>query len=134
MFRSDVVFQPDRGGVLPLLKPPQSVRLASLVVIMILSHVVRLGPACIAHNTTQRSGDVNKNHRGLFRTRQPSPAHGRSWCPRTPTHTHTHLFPRYGPGGEAIINPATSTFRLVLGGATLAADEDPGGRPCTRDK
>lgn len=30
MFRSDVVFQLDRGGVLPLLKPPQSVRLALL--------------------------------------------------------------------------------------------------------
>lgn len=37
MFRSDVVFQLDRGDVLPLLKPPPSVRLASLATIMILT-------------------------------------------------------------------------------------------------
>lgn len=53
MFRSYVVFQLDRGGVLPLLKPPQSVRLALLVVIMILSRPCGgLGPACIAHDNT----------------------------------------------------------------------------------
>lgn len=40
-----------------------------------------------------------------------------------PHHPHLHGCQ------EGIINPATSTFRLVLGGATLLFDEDPGGRP-----
>lgn len=63
LFRSYVVFQLDRGGVLPLLKPPQSVRLALPVVIMILSRPCGgLGPACIADDNT--TGDSDKNHRG----------------------------------------------------------------------
>lgn len=40
-----------------------------------------------------------------------------------PHHPHLHGCQ------EGIINPATSTFRLVHGGATLLFDEDPGGRP-----
>lgn len=160
LFRSYVVFQLDRGGVLPLLKPPQSVRLALLVVIMILSRPCGgLGPACIAHDNT--TGDSDKNHRGprngwflcftlpflLFfptqcdsKAAEPDLLHERSYrtCfepdnPRrrtaapVPTHPHLHGYQ------EGIINPATSTFRLVLGGATLLLDEDPGGRPAQLD-
>lgn len=60
MFRSDVVFQLDRGGVLPLLKPPPSVRLALLVVIMILTRAMwRTGTGLYRATTThpQRDGD-----------------------------------------------------------------------------
>lgn len=59
MFRSDVVFQLDQGGVLPLLKRPPSVRLALLVVIMIFSRAMW---------TTGTS---------LYRARQHNPTKGR---------------------------------------------------------
>lgn len=67
MFRSDVVFQLDRGGVLPLLKRPPSVRLALLVVIMILTRAMwRTGTGLYrARQRTQRDGDDDdRNHRG----------------------------------------------------------------------
>lgn len=56
MFRSDVVFQLDRGGVLPLLKPPPSVRLALLVAIMILTRAMWRRDRPVSRTTTHPTG------------------------------------------------------------------------------
>lgn len=155
MFRSDVVFQLDRGGVLPLLKRPQSVRLALLVVIMILTWAMwRTGTGLYrARQRTQRNGDDDdRNHRGprnswflmlhlfsfsssLLPTQCDSKSPPSPICcmkdHTVPVSNQTTLagarpllcphHPHLQGCQEGIINPATSTFRLVLGGATLSS-------------
>lgn len=109
-----------------------------------------LGPACITTTTHPTGGDDDENHRGLetaasmlhfrlshtVRRQIPQPiccmkdhtvpvSNQTTLAGARPVLTvcaHPHL------PGEAIVNPAASTFRLTLWWGYPAVDEDPGGR------
>lgn len=151
MFRSDVVFQLDHSGVQPMLKPPWSVRLALLDMIMILtrSHVEdwdRPASLTTTHPEKRRRQQesswpskrlVSMPHLiflfsshtvRLQTTPQPDLLHERSYrtCfepdnPLRRTASPVPAHPHHHGCQEGIINPATSTFRLVVV-----------GRPCCR--